>query len=94
MRSPRIEMTFPSGNDEVVVDAGGAVTLRCSGMTYNHKEVGKSHILYQKPFSALGDPKPTITWKRLDAQPLRIVTRDGSTKKGLTLIFKDINILR
>lgn len=32
MRSPRIEMTYPTGNDEVAVDAGGTVTLRCSGI--------------------------------------------------------------
>jgi len=24
-------MTYPTGNDEVAVDAGGTVTLRCSG---------------------------------------------------------------
>ena len=32
--------------------------------------------------SALGNPKPIITWRRIDGNPLRIILKDGSTRKG------------
>ena len=61
LRSPRIESTYPSGTDEVVVEAGGIIRLRCS---------------------AAGEPKPVITWKRIDSSPLRIILKDGTMRKG------------
>ncbi len=35
--------------------------------------------------SALGNPKPVITWRRIDGNPLRIILKDGSTRKGFDL---------
>jgi hypothetical protein len=32
--------------------------------------------------SALGNPKPVITWRRIDGSPLRILLKDGTTRKG------------
>ena len=61
LRSPRIESTYPAGTDEVVVESGGIIRLRCS---------------------AAGEPKPVITWKRLDGNPLRIILKDGTMRKG------------